>query len=27
MKEVKNIKEATEIVHMDRHLAFRFMTT
>jgi len=27
MKEVKNIKEATETVHMDRHLAFRFMTT
>lgn len=26
MKEVKNIKEATEIVHMDRHLAFYYMT-
>jgi hypothetical protein len=25
MKEVKNIKEATEIVHMDRHLAFNYM--
>lgn len=27
MKEVQNIKEATEIVHMDRHLAFNYMTT
>lgn len=27
MKEVKNIKEATEIIHMDRHLAFNYMTT
>lgn len=27
MKKVKNIKEATEIVHMDRHLAFNYMTT
>lgn len=27
MKEVKNTKEATEMVHMDRHLAFRYMTT
>jgi len=27
MKSVKNIKEATEIVHMDRHLAFYFMAT
>jgi predicted transposase YbfD/YdcC len=27
MKEVKNIKEATEIIHMDRHFAFHYMTT
>jgi predicted transposase YbfD/YdcC len=27
MKDVKNIKEATEIVHMDRHLALHYMTT
>ena len=27
MKEVKNVKEATELVHMDRHLAFHYMTT
>jgi predicted transposase YbfD/YdcC len=27
MKEAKNIKEATEIVHMDLHLAFHYMTT
>jgi len=27
MKSVKNIKEATEMIHMDRHLAFYFMAT
>lgn len=27
MRSVKNIKEATELVHLDRHLAFRYMTT
>lgn len=27
MKDVKNVKEAAELVHMDRHLAFRYMTT
>ncbi len=27
MKKVKNIKEATEMIHMDRHLAFHFMAT
>jgi predicted transposase YbfD/YdcC len=27
MKQVKNVKEATEIVHLDRHRAFRYMTT
>lgn len=27
MKNVKNIKEATEMIHMDRHLAFYFMAT
>lgn len=27
MKGVKNIKEATELVHMDRHLAFHYMNT
>ena len=27
MKEVGNIKEATEIIHMDRHLAFRYIAT
>jgi predicted transposase YbfD/YdcC len=27
MKGVKNTKEATEIIHMDRHLAFRYMAT
>jgi predicted transposase YbfD/YdcC len=27
MKQIKNIKEATEIVHLDRHRAFYYMTT
>ena len=27
MKSVKNIKEMTEMIHMDRHLAFYFMAT
>lgn len=27
MKNVKNVKEATEVIHMDRHLAFYFMAT
>lgn len=27
MKGVKNTKEATELIHMDRHLAFHFMAT
>jgi predicted transposase YbfD/YdcC len=27
MKQVKNIKDATEIVHLDRHRAFRYMAT
>ena len=27
LKGIKNVKEATEIVHMDRHAAFDYMTT
>jgi predicted transposase YbfD/YdcC len=27
MRNVKNIKEATELVHLDRHLAFQYMST
>jgi predicted transposase YbfD/YdcC len=27
MKNVKNVKEATEVIHMNRHLAFYFMAT
>jgi hypothetical protein len=27
LKGIKNVKEATEVVHMDRHAAFDYMTT
>ena len=27
LKGITNVKEATEIVHMDRHAAFDYMTT